>query len=282
MPEEIFVNATSRVSVLRTNNLAVAAALLAAACGGGEMPAVREDPFAGYELVDLSHPFDEQTVYWPTGRPFRHERTAWGPQPGGFWYSAYDLAMSEHTGTHLDAPVHFAEGGAAVGDLSLGDLSGPVAVVDIRRQSEDDPDYAAAVSDLDAHEERHGQLSEGTIVVFRTGWSRRWPDTLSYLGDDTPGRADRLRFPGISPEAAGLLAERGVGAVGIDTASIDPGSSSDFRSHQILAGASIPALENLAHLDLLPERGAHLLAFPMKIARGSGAPCRVAALVPQR
>ena len=282
MPEEIFANATSRVSLLRTNNLAVAAALLAAACGEGGMPAVREDPFAGYELVDLSHPFDEQTVYWPTGRPFRHERTAWGPQPGGFWYSAYDLAMSEHTGTHLDAPVHFAEGGAAIGDLSLGDLSGPVAVVDIRQQSEDDPDYAAAVSDLDAHEERHGQLSEGTIVVFRTGWSRRWPDTLSYLGDDTPGRADRLRFPGISPEAARRLAERGVGAVGIDTASIDPGTSSDFRSHQILAGASIPALENLAHLDLLPERGAHLLVFPMKIASGSGAPCRVAALVPKR
>ncbi|MDE0104910.1 MAG: cyclase family protein [Bryobacterales bacterium] len=281
MPEENKINPTPRLALLRAASLAVSAALLVAACSSGDMPVVRPDPFAGYEIVDLSHPFDEQTVYWPTGRPFRHDRTAWGPQPGGFWYSAFDLAMSEHTGTHLDAPVHFAEGGAAVGQLSLADLSGPVAVVDVSQQCEDDPDYAASVDDLDAHEDRHGQISEGMIVVFRTGWSRRWPDTLSYLGDDTPGRADRLRFPGISSEAAKRLAERGVAVVGIDTASIDPGTSSDFASHQVLAGDSIPALENLTQLDLLPERGAHLLAFPMKIATGSGAPCRVAALVPQ-
>ncbi len=260
---------------------AILAGLLVAGCG--EEPALdaSADPFAGYDLVDLSHAFDADTVYWPTGQPFRHDRTAWGSQPAGFWYSAYDLAMSEHTGTHLDAPVHFAEGGRPVGAIALEDLTGPVAVVDIGPQSQSDAAYAATVGDLDRHEAQHGELLPGMIVLFRTGWSQRWPDTLSYLGDDTPGRADRLEFPGIAPETARFLAERGIAAVGIDTASIDPGASEDFPSHQILAGASIPALENLTRLELLPERGAHVLAFPMKIEEGSGAPCRVAALVPR-
>ena len=246
-----------------------------------ENPAPRAaDLFAGYRLVDLTHAFDENTVFWPTGQPFRHERTAWGQQPAGYWYSAYDLAMSEHCGTHLDAPIHFAEGKPAVGGLSLEQLSGPLALVDIQGQCEANPDYAASAADLEAYEARHGTVPAGSVVLFRTGWSRRWPDTLRYLGDDTPGKADALHFPGISPGAARWLADRRVAAVGIDTASIDPGESTDFAAHQVLAGNAVPILENVASLDALPERGAYLLAFPMKIGRGSGAPCRIAALVP--
>lgn len=244
-------------------------------------PTVDEaDPFAGYRLVDLTHAFDENTVFWPTGQPFRHARTAWGRQPGGYWYSAYDLAMSEHCGTHLDAPIHFSEGKPAVGGLSLDELSGPVAVVDIQTQCEANPDYAASPSDLDRHEELHGKVSTGSIVLIRTGWSRRWPDTLRYLGDDTPGRADNLHFPGLSPDAAEWLVGRGIAMVGIDTASIDPGDSVDFAAHQVLAAESIPILENVASLDELPQRGAYLMAFPMKIGHGAGAPCRIAAFVP--
>ncbi len=250
------------------------------ACGG---PApVEQDPLAGYRLVDLTHAFDENTVFWPTGQPFRHDRTAWGQQPAGYWYSAYDLAMSEHCGTHLDAPIHFAEGKPAVGDLSLEQLSGPLAIVDIQSQCAANPDYAASPADLDACEARHGHVGTGSVVLFRTGWSQRWPDTLQYLGDDTPGKADALHFPGISPEAARWLVDRGVAAVGIDTASIDPGQSADFAAHQVLAGDAVPILENVASLDQVPERGAYLLAFPMKIGSGSGAPCRIAALVPHK
>lgn len=238
------------------------------------------NPFAGYRMVDLSHAFDESTVFWPTGQRFQHERTAWGRQAAGYWYSAYDFAMSEHTGTHLDAPVHFAESGRTVGSIALDDLAGSLAVIDIRPQCAADRDYAARPADLEAHESKHGPIGAGMIVVFRTGWSRRWPDTLAYLGDDTPGSAESLRFPGISAEVATDLAERGVSTVGIDTASIDPGDSQDFAAHQVLAGASIPVLENVANLSEVPARGAYVLAFPMKIGKGSGAPCRVAAMVP--
>ncbi len=258
----------------------LAGAWLAVALGCGAPVPRAGEPLAGYRIVDLTHPFDETTVFWPTGRPFRHERTAWGRQPDGYWYSAYDLAMSEHCGTHLDAPIHFAEGRPAVGDLSLEDLSGPLALVDIERQCDANPDYAARVADLEIHEGEHGSVQPGTVVLFRTGWSRRWPNTLEYLGDDTPGKADGLHFPGISREAAQWLVERGAAAVGIDTASIDPGESTDFVAHQVLAEASIPILENVASLAAVPRTGAYLLAFPMKIGHGSGAPCRIAALLP--
>ena len=258
----------------------ILAGVVAAGLACTSQPPPSADPLAGYRFVDLTHPFDESTVFWPTGQPFRHERTAWGRQPAGYWYSSYDLALSEHCGTHLDAPIHFAEGKAAVGDLSLDQLSGPVAVIDIEAQCEANPDYVATPSDLAAYEERHGTVAGGMIVLFRTGWSRRWPDTLKYLGDDTPGKADALHFPGISPEAARWLVERGIGMTGIDTASIDPGNSPDFAAHQVLAAHSIPILENVARLDKVPPKGAHLLAFPMHIGRGSGAPCRIAALVP--
>lgn len=254
--------------------------MLVALSACNSRPPQPADPFAGYRLVDLTHPFDEETVFWPTGQPFRHARTAWGQQPDGYFYSSYDLAMSEHCGTHLDAPIHFAEGGEPVGEISLDDLAGPVAVVDVSKQCDANRDYAATAADLDAFEAEHGAVTRGSIVLFRTGWSKRWPDTLRYLGDDTPGNADALRFPGIATGAARWLADKGVSAVGIDTASIDPGSSTSFPAHQVLAADSVSILENVARLEELPETGAFLLAFPMKIGNGSGAPCRVAALVP--
>lgn len=188
--------------------------------------------------------------------------------------------MSEHCGTHLDAPIHFAEGMPTVGELQLQDLAGPVAVVDVVEECAANVDYAASAADLDTYEATTGAIRPGSIVLFRTGWSRRWPNTLQYLGDDTPGRADGLHFPGLAPDAAQRLVERGVAAVGIDTASIDPGQSREFPAHQILAAASIPILENVANLEPLPASGAYLLAFPMKIGAGSGAPCRIASLVP--
>ena len=263
---------------LRIRLVAAGLVIWAASCGGGTPEAA--SPLAGYQFVDLTHPFDSETVFWPTGQPFRHSRTAWGPQEGGYWYSAYDLAMSEHCGTHLDAPIHFAEGQPTVGDLTLEQLSGPLAIVDIQAHCVNDPDYSAGTGDLDAYEERHGTLPEGSVVLFRTGWGTRWPDVLQYLGDDTPGRADNLHFPGISADAARRLVDRRIAAVGIDTASIDPGHSADFAAHQVLAGGAVPILENVANLQDLPAAGAFLLAFPMKIGEGSGAPCRVAALVP--
>lgn len=263
----------------------LACALLGAAawgCGGAEPPLpFPRNPLADFELVDLSHAYDDTTIFWPTGKPFRHERTAWGFSDGGYWHSSYDFALSEHTGTHLDAPIHFAEGKPTVGEIPLERLAGPAFAIDVADRCARDPDYAAAAADFEAFEAEHGRIPEGAVVLVRTGWGSRWPDVKRYMGDDTPGRADNLHFPGVSPEAARLLVARGVGAVGIDTASLDPGTSADFPTHRILAAAGIPGLENVANLDALPAAGAAVIALPMKIGKGSGAPCRIAALLPK-
>ena len=235
------------------------------------------NPFDDYRWVDLSHSYDAETIFWPTGKPFEHIRTAWGETEQGYFYSSFDFAVSEHAGTHLDAPIHFSAGKPTVEQLAIGRLAGPAVVIDVTSEVATDADYLVSVQDIESVPE----FPEGAIALIRTNWSSRWPDTKAYLGDDRPGQADNLHFPGIDPEAARLLAERGVVAVGIDTASIDYGPSKDFQAHQILAEEEIVGLENLTNLAALPRRGAYVIALPMKIGGGSGAPCRVVALVPR-
>jgi kynurenine formamidase len=118
-------------------------------------------------------------------------------------------------------------------------------------------------------------------VLLRTGWSSRWPDAKAYLGDDTPGDASKLHFPSYGVEAARLLVEeRRVAALGVDAASIDYGSSTDFDVHRAAAAAGVPGFENLTNLDRLPPTGAVVVALPVKIKGGSGGPLRAIALVP--
>ena len=142
------------------------------------------------------------------------------------------------------------------------------------------PDYALMPDDVAAWEAAHGRIPAGAIVLLRTGWSSRWPDKRAYLGDDTPGDASNLHFPSYGADAARLLVERGVAVIGVDTASIDIGPSKDFLVHRIAGAANVVGLENVTNLDKLPATGAWVLALPIKIARGSGAPARVVALMP--
>jgi kynurenine formamidase len=227
-------------------------------------------------MVDLTHPFDERTIYWPTARSFTMWPVAHGHTPGGWWYAANDFCAAEHGGTHLDAPIHFAEHGATADAVPLSQLGGPAVVVDIRERAAKDADTMLEVVDL----ERAGAIAAGAVVLVRTGWDRWWDDRAKYLGSATPGDTAHLHFPGISPAAARWLVARKVRAVGIDTASIDRGQSTDFQSHQVFGRADVPTFENLAGLDVLPARGAFFLGLPMKIRGGSGAPLRAVAFLP--
>ena len=235
-------------------------------------------------LVDLTHPFDAATLYWPTS-PSAFELTtlAAGMTPGGYYYSSYKLCTPEHGGTHLDAPVHFSKAGRNTAELPLSQLMAPAVVIDVTRQSAGDAAYRVSRADVEAFEAAHGRIAPGTIVLARTGWSRFWPDRKRYLGDDTPGDASKLKFPGYGEDAARFLVdERKVAMLGIDTASIDYGPSADFLAHRVAAAANVANLENLTALDQLPPTGATVIALPMKIAGGSGGPVRVVALVPPR
>lgn len=231
-------------------------------------------------LVDLTHPYNAETIFWPTSpSAFRLDTLFHGHTEGGWFYSANAFSTPEHGGTHLDAPIHFFEGRQTTDQIPLDRLIGPAVVIDISRQAAADADYRLTVEDVLAFEAAHGGIAEGSIVLLRTGWSTRWPDRRAYLGDDTPGDASRLHFPSYGEGAARLLVEaRRVSVLGADVASIDYGQSTDFMVHRIAAEHNVPGLENLANLDQLPPTGATVIALPMKIEGGSGGPVRVVAV----
>jgi kynurenine formamidase len=234
-------------------------------------------------VVDLSHAYDATAIFWPTAEPFRLEKVADGMTPGGYYYAANNFFSSEHGGTHLDAPVHFAQGRQTVDQLPLERLIGPAVVVDLTEASAKDPDYQVTVQDLEAWERANGQIGPDSILLLRTGFAARWPDPVKYLGTAERGEAGvaKLHFPGLHPDTARwIVANRPIRALGIDTASIDHGQSKGFETHRVLYERDVPAFENLASLDGLPPRGAHVVALPMKIAGGSGAPLRAIAIVP--
>lgn len=245
------------------------------------LPVVSARGLEEHKIVDLTHALDESTIAWPTTRPFHREQTAWGVTSAGYWYASGDFVTSEHAGTHIDAPVHFAQGQASVDNIALDRLIGPAVVVDVRAACAQHADYRLSVEDLHSWELRHGPIPDGAIVIMYTGWDRFWPDASKYLGSTTPRDATTLHFPGFSPEAAEFLVrERRVDGIGIDTASIDHGPSQEFTVHQVINGAGKYGLENIAYLDRLPASGATLIALPMKIKGGSGGPVRIVAILP--
>jgi kynurenine formamidase len=236
-----------------------------------------------YHVIDLSHAYGSSTLYWPTSTSrFTLSRDADGPTPGGWFYAANTLSTPEHGGTHLDAPRHFHEKGRTTDQIPLEQLVAPAIVIDVTKEAAADRDYRLTREAVLVFEKAHGTIARGTVVLLRTGWSRFWPNAKQYLGDDTPGDASKLSFPSFGAEAARLLVEeRGVAALGVDTASIDYGRSTDFQVHRVAAARNVPGFENLTALDRLPPRGAVVIALPMKIEGGSGGPLRAIALVPR-
>lgn len=239
-------------------------------------------PWAGYSVIDLTHDFDAETIYWPTEEGFELEVGFDGIADGGYYYASNRFAAADHGGTHLDAPRHFAEGKQSANEVPLNRLMGPACVIDVSEAAVADADYRLQTSDVEAWELENGPIEEGCIVLLNTGYARFWPDRQNYLGTSLWGTegVERLHFPGYSEESAWLLADRGIAAAGIDTASVDYGQSADFPVHRYLYDLNIPGFENVANLDSLPPRGAYVIALPMKISNGSGAPLRIIALVP--
>ena len=236
---------------------------------------------ARYRMVDLSHGYGPNTLYWPTSTSrFTLTREASGPTPGGWFYASNSLSTPEHGGTHLDAPVHFAREGMTTDQLPLTQLIAPAVRIDVREQATRDHSYRLQPEDIRRFEQKWGVIRPGTIVLLQTGWSQYWPDRKAYFGSESAEDASGLEFPSYGEEAALILVkDRGVALLGVDTASIDFGRSRDFLVHRIAAAANVGGLENLTNLDQVPETGFHVIALPMKIRGGSGGPVRVVALV---
>lgn len=258
------------------NTIAMTLALVMMGC------ARQAPPFPSGKILDLSHAYDSTTIYWPTEKGFVFEKGFEGVTPGGYFYTANRFWTPEHGGTHIDAPIHFAQGKNTVDRIPLEQLIAPGIVVDVSAKCAADRDYEVQVEDFEAWEKKHGDTVSDKIVLLRTGFGKYWPDREKYMG--TAERGDsavaKLHFPGLHPDGAKwLTVNRKIKAIGLDTPSIDYGQSKDFATHVTLYVQNIPAFENVANLDQLPETGFTIIALPMKIKGGSGGPLRIVAVV---
>ena len=234
-------------------------------------------------VVDLTHTFNRDTIYWPTEEGFKLVKEKAGFTDKGYYYAANRMIAAEHGGTHIDAPIHFFARGQTVDAIPLKRLIGEAAVIDVSEACRKNPDYQVGIEDLHRWEEAQQRQLVDVIVLLRTGYAKRWPNRKTYLGTDATGpkAVAELHFPGLSPQAAEWLTQhRSIKAVGIDTASIDYGQSKRFASHVTLFEHNVPAMENVGDMSRLPTAGATIIALPMKIGGGSGSPIRVLAILP--
>lgn len=236
------------------------------------------------KIIDMTYPFDENTIYWPTARSFNLEKINWKITDGGWWYASNNYGASEHGGTHADAPIHFYEKGKTIDQIPLQDWIGPAVKIDVAKKCMQNRDYMLSVEDIKEWETKYGRIPDNSWVLMYTGiGTMYYPDKKKVLGTDKTGQEalSELSFPGFSPESAEFLVkERNIKGIGLDTPSIDYGKSKDFKVHQICFASNKLALENIANLDKLPSKGGVLYVIPMLIRDGTGAPARVFAVMP--
>nr|XP_045600107.1 isatin hydrolase-like [Procambarus clarkii]QPM92666.1 kynurenine formamidase-like [Procambarus clarkii] len=234
-------------------------------------------------IVDLSYTYNVDAPNSPRVTPFSHKIVKKGPNKINIWQEVNDFCASEHSGTHLDAPINFAQHGWSTEAIPLSRLwRVPAVVVDVSGpiKNAQDKNYEVKVRDLEQWESDHGTIPDGALVLFRTGWAKKVKNIRDFAGLD---QHNTLNFPGIGKGAAEWLArhasrhsyQKGVVGVGIDTLSLDKGQTVRFPAHVALYQHNIYGLENLANLDKLPATGSYVTVMPLKIGGGSGSPARV-------
>jgi kynurenine formamidase len=225
--------------------------------------------FEGWKAVDLTHTLDEQVPTWTGSCGFRHEIKMDYPQ--GCRVLSYKCHAG--VGTHIDAPSHFFPNGLNAGDIPLEQLIVPLCVLDFSFRS--DPDLLISSTDIAEDEAKWGEIPKSSLVIAYTGWDQFWKERERYRNPDEEGR---MHYPGFAKEAAQYLLTREISGLGIDTLSPD-GTNRGFPVHEVILGEGKYIIENVAHLDQVPPRGAYAIALPLKVAAGAEAPMRLIALV---
>lgn len=225
------------------------------------------------KVVDLTQPLHEGVPYWPGGVPFRMERLA--DYDDG--YRLHKYSMGENTGTHVDAPSHFIKGNQSIDAIPLNRLVAPIVMIDVQQLADTDPDYQLTAETIEGWEAEHGKIPAGSLVIMNTGWYRKYDDPEQYINLD---HQNVMHFPGYSPEAARLLADRDIAGIGIDTLSIDRGKSTAFSAHKIMLKQNKYQIENLNNLDSLPPTGAVAVVGVLPVRGGSQAQARIFAFLP--
>lgn len=189
--------------------------------------------------------------------------------------------MATHTGTHLDAPCHFAQNSWCLDKIPLERLvDRPAIVLNVTQKCADNSDYLVTVDDLTRFEKQFGRLQDGSVLLIKTGWGLRWGNEAAYFGNGNKDET-KLHFPGLDPSAAiWLVKNRKIYGIGIEGPSLDNGPSLNFKSHQIVNGANIYMIENVPYeVSRLPPLGAFVTILPLKITEASGTPIRMIATI---
>ncbi len=254
-----------RAALLAGAGAALAAALPGAAFANGGRG-------GGNKAQDLTHTFRVGAPMFP-GVP-RPSKTVHVTVPvNGFYGQIWNFW--EHTGTHLDVPAHFVVGGRTTPQLTLDELMAPIAVIDISERAASNPDTVVTTDDLRRYERKHGKIKKGSLVAMDSGWDARVGSEAAYRNTDASGT---MHFPGWSADAVDwLVDERKIGAIGVDTLSLDPGNATAFVAHVALLAANRFGIENLANLGKIPPEGATAIVGVIPWEDGSGGPARVVA-----
>lgn len=240
------------------------------------------------EVVDLTQPLSESTPVIELPEPYanspglsRRELARYDARnPLARWDV---LELGEHTGTHIDAPIHWVTGrdGLDLASIEPERLVGPAVVIDKRAEAAEDPGYLLTVADLEAFEAEHGEIPRGAWVLLRTGWDERATSKESFLNVGPEGPVT----PGPDVDASRWLAEaREISGFGVETVGPDAGAAGGFDppwpAHHFLLGAGRCTMSSLTNLARLPATGALIVVAPLKLVHGSGSPARVLAFVP--
>ncbi|MEM9318522.1 MAG: cyclase family protein [Pseudomonadota bacterium] len=223
------------------------------------------------QVIDLTHTL---TPDFPTyfGTPQFATESVFNFGDNGF--NLLNLTINEHTGTHIDAPLHFSEDGQSVDELAISSLVAPLCVIDIAARAAEDPDTRVTPEDVQAWIDANGEIPDGACVAMNSGWDAK-VTTDAFRGFD----GEVLHFPGFHAEAAEMLLETGAGSIGVDTLSLDYGLSGDFITHYTWLPAGRIGIENIKNLSEVPAAGATIIIGAPKLAGGTGGPSRIFALV---
>jgi kynurenine formamidase len=264
--ENVKATMLSRRSMFQKSIAAGAAALAASTISARETLAQSSG-----KVIDLTHGYDDK---FPTfdGKPgIIKDKVVDFAKDG---YTIYKLTIFEHTGTHIDAPLHFTADKASVDQLAPESLMCPLCVIDIKNKAKDDANAMVMKADVEAWISANGAIPQGACVTMNSGWATKVGDP-SYR--NTPD--DKFAFPGFAKEATDMLAEMGVASIGVDTLSLDPGNSKDFAVHNSWLPSGRYGIENMANLDAVPAKGATIFVGAPKHIGGTGGPARVLATI---
>lgn len=263
--ENVKANMLSRRSLFKGGMAAAAATVVAAAPTpllAQGMPHKAED--LTHELWDMFPTyFGGQQLFFD--KKFSYEKDT---------FNLYELRLSEHTGTHIDAPLHFTADGKSVAELPVEDLICPLVVIDIREKAGADADAQVTPDDLAAWIAANGDIPDGACVAMNSGWDAHVA-TERFRNADANGT---MHFPGFHVEAIQQLLETSTKAIAVDTLSLDFGQSPDFIVHNTWLPAGRYGIEAIANLSAVPAAGATIVVGAPKIRGGTGGPARVFAL----